>query len=486
MDIFSFMGLVMVPVVAFIFLAVFFIKQYRRCPSNRILVIYGKVTGDRAAKCIHGGGTFVIPLIQDYGYLSLDPITKEIDLKGALAKNNIRVNVPSSFTLGISTKPELMQNAAERLLGLNSAQILQQAEEIILGQLRLVIASMGIEELNQNRDTFLEHVNKSVGTELAKIGLEVINVNIRDITDEAGYIKALGQKAAAEAIQNASIEVAQQTKIGETGVALANREKAVAVAEQTAQSQIGQKKQDQEQRTQVAAFEAEAVKGENDSKIRIAETNATLNEKQAESKRRSEVAAATAQKEIFIAERERETAKLQKEQVVAQEIEKRKIEINAEAEKSRLVTIATAEADAIKLKYSAEAEGIEKVMTAKAAGYEKLMKTFGDNKEIAPTMMMIEALPKIVESQVDALKNIKIDKITVWENGNGGADGEGNATSRFLRGLMSALPPVQDLAKQGGIQLPQYFGNVLETTDPKVLPAAPTTKKAPDAPSAKQ
>lgn len=472
MDIFTLFGMVLVPVLAVVFIALFFIKQYRRCPSNRILVIYGKVSGNRAARCIHGGGTFVIPLLQDYGYLSLDPMTREIDLKGALAKNNIRVNIAASFTLGISTDPTLMQNAAERLLGLNTQQTLQQAEDIITGQLRLVIASMDIEDLNQDRDAFLEHINRNVGTELSKVGLEVINVNIRDITDEAGYIKALGQKAAAEAVQNASIQVAQQMKIGETGVSMANREKDVAVAQQRAEAEIGKKEQDQKQRTQVAAYEAQAVEGENTSQIKIADTNAELAEKRAEAKRRSEVAAAEAQKKIFEAERDRETARLQKEEVVAQEIEKRKIEIEAEAQKQKVILAAQAEADAIRLKYAAEAEGIEKVMTAKAAGYDKLMKTFGDNKEIAPTMMMIEKLPDIVAKQVDALKNIKIDKVTVWENGGTGE----HATSNFLRGMMTALPPVHELAKQAGVSLPQYLGTVFEAAQKpgQIIPHART------------
>ena len=173
---------------------VFLANQYKRCPSNKIIVVYGKTGGNSTAKCIHGGGTFVIPLIQDYGVLSLEPLATDIDLRGALSKGNIRVAVPSTFTFGISTNPSIMINAAERLLGLSKQDIIAQASDIILGQLRLAIATLTIEEINQDREKFLEQININVNTELNKIGLEIINVNIKDITDESGYIDAIGKK----------------------------------------------------------------------------------------------------------------------------------------------------------------------------------------------------------------------------------------------------------------------------------------------------
>src|SRR5262245_35286285 len=107
--------------------AVFLVKRYKRCPSNRVLVIYGKTGGGNAAKCVHGGAAFVWPVIHDYAYLSLDPIQIEVPLKGALSIENIRVNVPSVFTVAIGTDPETMQNAAIRLLGLDAPQVKEQA-----------------------------------------------------------------------------------------------------------------------------------------------------------------------------------------------------------------------------------------------------------------------------------------------------------------------------------------------------------------------
>ena len=245
-----------------LFFLIFILKQYQRCPSNRILVIYGQVGGQKAAKCLHGGGAFVIPLIQAHEFLSLEPLVIEIPLEGALSLNNIRVNVPSTFTVGISTDPVLMNNAAERLLMLKENTIREQAQDIILGQLRLVIATLSIEEINKDREKFMTLVNENVAEEINKIGLELINVNIRDITDESGYIQAIGKRAAAEAINRAKVEVAQQEREGAIGEAEAFRQREVRVAEENAKAEEGRKQADRGQRLALAKFEADAITGE--------------------------------------------------------------------------------------------------------------------------------------------------------------------------------------------------------------------------------
>lgn len=437
---------------------VFIANQYKRCPSNKIIVVYGKTDGEKTAKCVHGGGTFVIPLIQDFGVLSLEPMTTDIDLRGALSKGNIRVAVPSTFTFGISTDPKIMINAAERLLGLTKNDVITQASDIILGQLRLAIATLTIEEINQDREKFLEQINANVNTELNKIGLEIINVNIKDITDESGYIDAIGKKAAAEAINKAKVEVAQQEKLGAVGEASANKEKEVQVAEQTAQTQIGRTNAEKEQRIKTAELEAQAVEGENISKANIAEYNATLSVKQADAYREGEVAKANAQRDVLLAQKEQEEAKLKKEELARQEVEKLKIQVQADAEAEKARRIALGEADAIKAKYFAEAEGVKAVLEAKAKGYQDLVKISNNRPEIATSFLMIEKIEKIVEKQVDAIKNIKFDKITVWDGGTGSANG--STTANFMKDLIKALPAMHELAGQAGIELPQILGKV--------------------------
>ena len=503
-------GAVVAVVLVFLFLAIYLPTRYKRCPSNRILVKYGKVRGQQAAQCLHGGGTFVYPLVQDYAFLSLEPLTIDIDLASALSKKNIRVNVPSTFTIGISTDPVVMNNAAERLLSLPEREIAAQSRDIILGQTRLVIATMTIEEINQDREKFLDLVNKYCAAELNKIGLDVINVNIRDITDESGYIEALGRKAAAEAINQAKIEVAEALRSGSIGEATANRDKEVQVATQVAQSSMGQKQAERdqrikvasleaegvtgeagaqreqeiaiaeqqaisvqgkknaemEQRVRVASLEADAVKGETESKAKVVDYEATLAERQADARRRGEVALANSSRDVLIAEKEEETARLEKTQIAQQQIERKKVEIDAEAEAEKRRRIAKGEADAILAKYMAEAEGIQKVLESKATGYERLIGVCGERQDLAPSLLIIEKLPELVAEQVKAIQNLSIDKITVWDSGvggNGAVDGSGithGTTSNFLRSLIGSLPPIHELAQQAGIDLPSVLGRV--------------------------
>lgn len=493
----------------FIFVVAIAVKQYKRCPSNMILVVYGRVGGpNQAAKCLHGGSTFIIPLIQDYSFLRLEPLVIDIPLEGALSLNNIRVNVPSTFTVGVSTNPVLMNNAAERLLNLSVNSIREQAQDIILGQLRLVIATLSIEEINKDREKFMNLINENVAQEINKIGLDLINVNVRDITDESGYIAAIGQRAAAEAINQAKVDVAEQNRHGATGQAIAEREETVSVSLEKAAAVEGEKNAEQKQRVAVAALEADAVRGEVESKrdleivtaerqaetiaaqkaaeqrqrievanaeakavdgentsaAQIAESNAKLAEIRAEAERRSDVANAKAQEAILIAEREQELANLSKVELAPQEIEKRRIEIAADAEAERVRLIARGEADAILAKYNAEAEGVQKVLEAKAQGYNELVKACAENPQIAPTLLIIEQLPQLVAEQVKAIKDLKIDKITVWDSGAGGASGNGSqgATANFLSGLIGSLPPIHELAEQAGIDLPPALGKLRE------------------------
>lgn len=507
--------LVSVVVLIFAFVMALVFRQYRRCPSNRVLVVYGKVGGKQAARCVHGGGVFIIPLFQSYAYLSLEPKTIEIDLASALSKKNIRVNVPSTFTIGISTNPTIMNNAAERLLGLSEREISRQASDIILGQMRLVIATLTIEQINQDRETFLDLVNKYCGAELNKIGLDVINVNIRDISDESGYIAAIGRKAAAEAINQAKIEVAEANRHGDIGESTANRAREVEVAEQTAQSEIGKrqaernqrirtaqleaegvageadarrqqeiaiaeqeaqaiqgkKQAESKQRIRVASLEAEAVEGENRAKAQVVDYEATLAEAKAEAKRRGDVALANAARDVLLAEKEEEMARLEKTQIAQQMIQRKKVEIDAEAEAEKRRRIARGEADAVLAKYMAEAEGLQKVLEAKATGYERLLNVCGERKDMAPSLLLIEKLPELVAEQVKAIQNLRIDKITVWDSGQGNStsvNGDGvhtGSTGQFLRGLIGALPPMHELAKQAGIDLPNVLGKVHEVDD---------------------
>ena len=424
-------------------------RRYKRCPSDRILVVYGKIgkgadRETRSAKCIHGGAAFIWPIIHSYAFLDLTPISIEINLRSALSKQNIRVDVPSRFTVGISTEPNIMNNAAERLLGLSQESISNLAKDIIFGQLRLVVATMDIEEINSNRDKFLAAVSSNVEAELKKIGLKLINVNVTDINDESGYIDALGKEAAAKAINDAKKSVAEKNRDGEIGQANAHRE----------------------QRVEVASADATAVEGENIAKVTIANSDADRREKEAEANRRAvaaeKVTDAQALQEAYAAEKLAEQVRAERDKatqtaniVVPAEIDKQKVEIAAEAIAEQTRRIAKGEADAIFMKMAAEGKGIYEILSKQAEGFDHLVKAAGNDAQKAVLMMIADKLPELVKTQVEAIKNIKIDKVTVWETGNG-KDGR-TSTANFMQGMLGSIPPLDDIFKSAGMELPDYL-----------------------------
>ncbi|MEL0311239.1 MAG: SPFH domain-containing protein [Candidatus Poseidoniales archaeon] len=447
-------------VLVLVAMTIFFAQRYKRCPPDKIMVVYGRTSGGRASRTIHGGATLVWPLIQDYSFLSLTPITINIDLRNALSMQNIRINVPSTFTVGISTEKAIMANAAERLLQLSPQQIEEMAKEIIFGQLRLTVASLTIEQINQDRDTFLEMTRTNVDTELQKIGIYLINVNLVDITDESDYIESIGKKAASTAVENARIDVANAERDGAVGAAKANRVREIEVANNLAEAEKGRKTAEADQRVYVGNQEALAVSGENAATAIVKNSDADLAEIEAAAKQRAAVAAAEAEAAIQRAIYKEEEARLQASEIVREEIQKQQIEISAEAEAERLRRIARGDADAILARYEAEAAGIQKVLDAKAAGYAGLVQSAGGDTKAAATLLMVEKIENMVSAQVEAIRNMKIDKVTVWDGGSN-ADGT-SATSNFVSSLVQSLPPIHDVAKMAGVDLPDYLGTLSE------------------------
>jgi len=409
------------------------------------MVIYGKISPNkdgtyRSSKCIHGGAAFIVPFFQSYTFLDLTPLSISVDLKNALSKQNIRIDVPSVFTVGISTDPAVMQNAAERLRGLELRQISELAKDVIFGQLRLVIATMDIEEINTDRDKFLEAISRNVEGELKKLGLKLINVNMTDISDESGYIVALGKEAAAKAINDAKISVAEENKKGA----------------------IGQANAQMQQRINVAESESRAIEGENKAKAEIAQSRALLRQKEAEAMKLAvtaeNVQAAKAKEESYAAEQSAEIARASREKatkeadiIVSSEIEKRKVEIEADAEAEKQRRLAKGEADAIFAKMEAEARGVYETLSKQAEGMQKLVTAAGTADE-AVRLMIADKLQDLVATQVEAVKNLKIDKITVWDGGQN-ADGK-TTTANFLSGMLKTLPPLEDLYAMAGLKMP--------------------------------
>jgi flotillin len=434
------------------------------------------------------------------------------------------VNVPSVFTVAIGTEPSIMQNAAIRLLGLEPQQVEAQARDIIFGQLRQVIASMQITEINRDRDAFLSSIQKQMEPELRKVGLVLINVNITDITDESGYIEAIGRKAAATAVQQAEIDVAEQVKKGQVGVANANRERDVMVADADKERHIGTKSAEREQVVRIAgldrdekvgqqraAFERDAqiadadrekrvkiadadslaVKGENEAKAVIARAEADLQVQRAEAYQRGETSRRVAEAEVLRAQYEAqaisaraEALKVEAEQTAAvvapARAQKARITVDAEAEAEKRRIEAEGEAKAIFARLEAEARGQYEILAKKGEGLGRIVAACG-SAEAAFQMLMLEHLEHLSENAAKAIQNIKFDKIVVWDGAAGGGPGGGSATASFLKNLAGSLPPMLQMMRDiGGVKMPEYFGKLADEqpgTGPSAAPADPSPKR---------
>ena len=167
---------------------VFFFSRFKRCPSDKILVIYGKTEGKRSSKCVHGGVSFVWPLIQDFQWLDLTPISIDTTVQEALSKESVKVEAVATFTVGISTENGVMENAAERLLGLDLKSVNKLASEIVMGEFRKTIATLKITEIKTEAEHLYSKISDGIISGLKKIGLNLISMNVKSITVDSNTI----------------------------------------------------------------------------------------------------------------------------------------------------------------------------------------------------------------------------------------------------------------------------------------------------------
>lgn len=474
------------------------LSRYRKCKSDEVLVVYGKTGDKKSAKLYHGGAAFVWPIIQGYSFLNMKPMQIDCKLTGAISKQNIRVDVPTTITVAVSTEPEVMQNAAERLLGLNIEAQQELIKDVVYGQMRLVIADMTIEQLNSDRDTFLENCRKNIDSELKKFGLYLMNINISDIRDEADYIVNLGKEAEAKAKNEAlanieeqqklgAIKIAEQQKERATKVAETNRDKntqladtqrdeeiKVAIADKERESKVAEENAEKESRIAKASASMEVNKEQarTEQESRTAELQSDMEIKQAEAQKKSaigqnnaakEVAESNAELEVTKAEASRKAgeaqARTQAAVLTAQENAQREIEeakarkveqalkadkiVPAEIAKQQAILDADALAEQIKRKANAEAEAIlakaqaegkKKSLLAEAEGFEAMVKAAERNPEIAIQYKMVDQWKEIASEQVKAFEHIQLGNVTVFDGGNG-------TTSNFLQNVVSKVAP---------------------------------------------
>lgn len=312
------------------------LSRYRRCKPNQVLVVYGKTGGEKkSAKLYHGGAAFVLPIIQSYDILSMEPMQIDCRLTGALSSQNIRVDVPTTITVAISTNPEIMQNAAERLLGMDTESTENLITDIVYGQMRLIIAEMTIEKLNSDRDEFLDKARKNIDNELNKLGLYLLNINISDIRDEAGYIMNLGKEAESKALNEAQANIEEQEKLGAIKIAVQQKEKETAVANTQKEQEIQIAYTEKEKETVVAE-----TKKEKEVALALTDKEKQIGVAQADRDRAAVIAKTLADKESAIARSKAELEVNKAEAERMEEVGKNK----AEADKQAAIAIQDSEA----------------------------------------------------------------------------------------------------------------------------------------------
>lgn len=496
---------------------------YKICPSDKILVVNGAGSGRKrdaaddtgGAKIYQGGGAFVIPGLQTCQYITLAPMSSDINLQKALTSNNILVDVPTQITFAIDTESvTTLRKAVKYFSSFTSAQIVQTVSDVVVGGMRSVISSMSVEELISNRDKFYTLVDETLTSELSKMGLKIINRNIRDISDHNNYIRTLGQKASEQVLQRANIDVAEQRKIGEIGTAERDRDRTVAVAETKAQQEIQQSLIERKKQTEIAQAAAQQTidlanaKAQQDVGTSLAATNqqiaineqqanqeisvveartraqvrtATLETEAAELSRDLRIRAATAESEASCAEivasttvahaqKEQRVAELSAETLAQTEVERQEAVVRAEMSAQEITIKAEADAAASLRLAEAQAQGLRKLLDAKADGYKKIVAAAGGDANAAANLLLIEQFKDIAEIQVQALKGITIDSVTLIGGGNGSEGG--SPISAFVQDYVSALPGAHALAQAAGINLPNALGNTgVAAAEPRTVGA---------------
>lgn len=388
------------------------LSRYRKCASDEILVVFGKAgkkkvvnekTGKTEevilpSKIIHGGGTFVMPVIQDWAKMSLKPIQIQVMVEG-VSSQMIKVRIPVTLTTGIGTDQVLMQNAASRFLTAKTSEISDQIKDILIGEVRSLMATMTIEEINADRIKFIGKAKENIETELNKVGFSIININNADISDDANYIKNLGQKAATKALAQAQADIAEEKKKGDIQIAETNKQREIAVAdaEKERETTVAQTKQEQE--VKVAEINQEKA-------IRLAEAEKNKQAGIAEQKAEQEASIARANTQAESAKAEAESQRIANVAKSASEAASKKAAADAEAEAN--VAKAKAEADSKK----AEAEALKQTRIAQAKQKQEADTQKAINEQEAATAEY-ESQKRIKAAEADKQAGVAEQKATI-------------------------------------------------------------------------
>ncbi len=384
-------------------------------PPNIAAVITGKSRatgkGRRVGfRSIKGGRTLRIPIVETVDYLNLETIPIEVSVTNAFSKGNIPLNVEAIANVKIASDPEwVFNNAVERLLGKDDEEIRLLAQDTLTGNLRGVLATLTPEEVNEDRLGFGKALSDDAGEDLASLGFHLDVLKIQNVADERGYLAAIGRKKSAEAIRQAEI------------------------AEAVAEADTREARADAKRRARVREAQAE---------VKVAEAQNALRVREAELGREAETAEKIAK--VKAEEAEVEAQKTLEVRRVEREQQRLRADVIEPAEARKLAAFADAQAQAAPLleEGKARVEVLRQLYEQTQAGGDAAFAVF-----------LADKLPELMQTAVDAVKDVKIDRMVVLDGGSG--DGSANALNQRLQSAYGTMESISSLL---GIDLAQVLG----------------------------
>ena len=402
-----------IAVIAVLIILAFIKANLRICHPNEILVFSGRkrklkdgaVVGYRVIK---GGRGLKIPIIESVTRLPLTTIPIDLELSGALTSGIIPINLQAMANVKIAgSEEEGLSNALERFLGRNITDISQIARENLEGRLRGVLATLTPEEANNNRLEFAEKVAQQARSDLRNLGLVLDTFKIKHISDNEGYLEAIGRKKNAEVRRDAKIVEAN------------------------------------------AEAEAMLVAAEAKKKGRVAEHEADVTIVEAENKLRVKRADLAAEAHRFEARANvaGEIARIEEEQ----KLEEQRVEMNKHKYEADVVVPARAEKDAMELKAMGKAANIIEDGKAMAEAVRSMRQEW--EKEDTRELFLIQQLPDILDKVTRVVaENLSIDKVTVVDSGNG------NGVPAYVHGVTGSIVSIFEQIKNAtGLDIPEIL-----------------------------
>ena len=427
-------------VVVFLFILVFFRSTYLTAPPNKALIISGFRRSAGKPRVVIGGSTIRIPFLERVDEIALDLIQVDIKTSSSVPTSEyININVDAVANVKVASSPESVVRAAENFLNKDANHIGYVAQQVIEGNMREIIGQMKLSELIQKRDVFAQNVQTSVSEEMARMGLEVVNLTIQNFIDDNSVITDLG-------IEN----ISQIRK--DAAISKANAERDVAIAQAQASDQSNKAKvaaqvSIAEQNKDLAIRQAQ-FKIEEDQKKATADAAYRIQE---EAERRS-IEIATA--EADIAKREKEIELREKEVQLKERELDADIRKRAEAERYAAEQAAEAkkyqeaqEAEAKRYAMEEEAKGIEAIGIAEARALELKAEAMAKLNEAGKLEMLLSAMPAIVKAASEPLNNV--GKITMY--------GDGNST-KLVKDVMTT---VNQVSEGVGLDIPGLVNRIM-------------------------